>query len=115
MTNALVVADDLTGAMDTASEVAARGYETVVVAVPDASPPGATVVAVNTDSRYATPSYAADAVGSCVNAVGAATVYKKIDSTLRGNVGSEVTAALRTTAADLAVVAPAFPATGRRT
>ncbi len=115
MTELGVVADDLTGAMDTAGEVAARGYRTVVVAVPDASPPDATVVAVNTDSRYATPADAAEAVRSSVEAIGAATVYKKIDSTLRGNVGSEVAAALRATAAELAVVAPAFPAIGRVT
>ena len=110
-----IIADDLTGAMDTANEVAARGYETIVVSVPNASPSVATVVAINTDSRYATPADAADAVWSGVDAVGAATVYKKIDSTIRGNIGPEVAAALRATAADLAVVAPAFPATGRRT
>lgn len=110
-----IIADDLTGAMDTANEVATGGYETVVVAVPDASPREATVVAVNTDSRYVTPSNAADAVRGSVDGVGAETVYKKIDSTLRGNIGSEVAAALRATTADLAVVAPAFPATGRQT
>lgn len=110
-----IVADDLTGAMDTANEVATRGYETLVVAVPEASPPDATVVAVNTETRYATPADAAEAVQRSVDAVDASVVYKKIDSTLRGNVGSEVVAALRATAADLAVVAPAFPATGRET
>ncbi|MBB6645095.1 four-carbon acid sugar kinase family protein [Halobellus ruber] len=110
-----IVADDLTGAMDTAGEVATRGYDTAVVAVPDASPPEATVVAVNTDSRYCPPAEAAAAVRRGVDALGAPTVYKKIDSTLRGNVGTEVLAALRATAADLAVVAPAFPAIGRRT
>lgn len=110
-----IVADDLTGAMDTAGEVATRGYDTAVVAVPDASPPEAMVVAANTDSRYLPPAAAAAAVRRRVDALGATTVYKKIDSTLRGNVGSEVPAALRATAADLAVVAPAFPATGRRT
>lgn len=110
-----IIADDLTGAMDTASEVAARGYETVVVAIPDASPPDRTVVAVNADSRYLPPSDAAESVERSVEAVGASVVYKKIDSTLRGNIGAEVAAALRATVAELAVVAPAFPATGRRT
>ena len=46
-----IVADDLTGAMDTANEVATRGWETLVVAVRDAAPPDATVVAVNTESQ----------------------------------------------------------------
>lgn len=110
-----IIADDLTGAMDTANEVATRGYETLVVAVPDASPPETTVVAVNTESRYTTPADAAEAVRRSVDAVAASVVYEKIDSTLRGNVGSEVAAALRATAADLAILAPAFPATGRET
>jgi len=110
-----IVADDLTGAMDTAGGVAARGYETVVAAVPDASPPDATVVAANTDSRYMPPSEAAASVRRSVDTIGAEIVYKKIDSTLRGNVGAEVAAALRASAAELGVVAPAFPATGRRT
>jgi uncharacterized protein YgbK (DUF1537 family) len=115
MTELGIVADDLTGAMDTANEVAARGYETTVVAVPSGPVSEATVVARNTDSRYLSPSDAAEAVRSGVDATGAPTVYKKIDSALRGNIGSEVAAALRTAAAEIAVVAPAFPAAGRRT
>lgn len=110
-----IVADDLTGTMDTASEVATRGYETVVITTPDASLPDAAVVAINTNSRYLPSDDAADAVRSSVDALGASTVYKKIDSTLRGNVGSEVAAAMGATEVDLAVVAPAFPATGRQT
>jgi uncharacterized protein YgbK (DUF1537 family) len=110
-----IVADDLTGAMDTANEVATRGYGTVVGAVPGADPPEATVVAINTDSRYRSPPEAAASVRRGINTVSASTVYKKIDSTLRGNVGPEVAAALRATGAEVAVVAPAFPAAGRET
>jgi uncharacterized protein YgbK (DUF1537 family) len=110
-----IVADDLTGTMDTASEVATRGYGTVVVAAPDASLPDAAVVAVNTDSRYLPSADAADAVRNSVAALDASIVYKKIDSTLRGNIGPEVAAAMGATGVDLAVVAPAFPATGRWT
>ncbi|OAI65685.1 Hrp-dependent type III effector protein, partial [Ralstonia solanacearum] len=40
-------------------------------------------------------------------------LYKKIDSTLRGNVAAEVAALVPV--AGLAVVAPAFPAAGRTT
>jgi len=40
-------------------------------------------------------------------------LFKKIDSTLRGNVGTEVVAAMVAFACDLAVVTPAFPAMGR--
>jgi len=110
-----IVADDLTGAVDTANEVAARGYDTAVVAVPGTTPPDATVVGINTDSRYAPPSDAAATTRRSVDALGASVVYKKIDSTLRGHIGVEVAAALEATAAELAVVAPAFPTTDRTT
>lgn len=114
-----VVADDLTGAMDTAHGFAERGYDTSVVAAPprdrDADAPAADVLAVNTDSRYADPDRAADAVRRAIRAAPAELVYKKVDSTLRGNVGTEVDAALAETDARLAVFAPAFPEAGRTT
>jgi len=42
-------------------------------------------------------------------------VYKKVDSTLRGNVVAEVEAVAEAVDPSLVVVAPAFPANGRRT
>ena len=120
MTGIVVVADDLTGAMDTAHRFAERAYDTSVVAVPDAvetALDGASspVVAVNTDTRYATAATAADVVGRVVARARPRTVYKKVDSTLRGNVGAEVRAALDAADAELALFAPAFPRTGRYT
>ncbi|MFB6140416.1 MAG: four-carbon acid sugar kinase family protein, partial [Halosimplex sp.] len=132
MPNALVVADDLTGAMDTGHGFAARGRAVRVrraaggdaidtdAAGADAAgetldPDGGDVLVVDTDSRDAAPAVAAAAVARAVDAAPADLVYKKVDSTLRGNVVAEVDAALGGTEADLAVVAPAFPATGRTT
>ena len=46
---------------------------------------------------------------------GARLVFKKIDSTLRGNIAAETEAVLRAADATLAVCAPAFPGTGRTT
>ena len=43
----------------------------------------------------------------------ARTVFKKIDSTLRGNVGAEVALAAEAFGCDAAVITPAFPAMGR--
>jgi uncharacterized protein YgbK (DUF1537 family) len=43
------------------------------------------------------------------------TVYKKIDSTLRGNIGTELRAVMEEVACRKAIVAPAFPAVGRTT
>ncbi len=42
-------------------------------------------------------------------------LVKKIDSTLRGNVGAEVAAMLQACKASAAIIAPAFPAAGRIT
>lgn len=116
-----IVADDLTGAIDTAQGFAARGHETSVVAVLSvgselqADTPESSIVGVNTDSRYNVAERAADRVAAVVRRIPGERVYKKIDSTLRGNVGSETNAALRASGADLALVAPAFPAAGRTT
>jgi len=124
MVAGLVVADDLTGACDTGHEFAARGYRTRVALHPAGSPGDAEVLVVDTDSRYAPADVAADAVRAAVEAHPAETLYKKIDSTLRGNLAAEVTAALQArvdrgtrdgTPDGLAVVAPAAPATGRTT
>lgn len=114
----LLVADDLTGAIDAGHGFARRGHESVVAVsgrdlAPDVGDPA--VLAANTDSRYADADDAHEAVARAVGGRDAPIVYKKVDSTLRGNVASEVEAALETTGADLAVVAPAFPAAGRTT
>ncbi|GGL38948.1 membrane protein [Halarchaeum grantii] len=111
---ALVVADDLTGACDTGHGFAARGHETVVCLTPDFETDAAVVVA-DTDSRYLAPDAAARRVRDVLAGVDAAVVYKKVDSTLRGNLGPEIAAALDAADAEAAAVAPAFPSNGRVT
>lgn len=109
----LIVADDLSGAADCAIAFAAAGRRTVVSL--DASAPmrPAAVVAVDTDTRRLTPAEAARRAADAWQALQAPgrRLYKKIDSTLRGNWTAEV-AALAALAGP-AIVAPAFPATGR--
>ncbi|WP_435178493.1 four-carbon acid sugar kinase family protein [Halorussus sp. AFM4] len=111
----LVVADDLTGATDTGHSFAARGYETVVRVDPEFDAPEAAVLVVDTDSRYADRDEAAARVRDVVTSTDAAVVYKKIDSTLRGNLGAEIAAAYDVSDADAAAVAPAFPSNDRLT
>ena len=111
----LVVADDLTGATDTGHGFAARGFETVVRLDPEFDAPDAAVLVVDTDSRYADPDEAGCRVRDAVASVDAAVVYKKVDSTLRGNLASEIEAAMDAMEADVAAVAPAFPSNGRTT
>lgn len=116
----LIIADDLTGAMDAAGPFAARGIPTWVAACPDDCDArdlsGAQVVSVNTESRHLGAADAAARVETCFERVGGTQfplVVKKIDSTLRGNVVAETLALLRATAKAEALVAPAFPAQGR--
>ena len=116
----LIVADDLTGAMDSAGPFAESGVETWVVAAPmDCDPTmiaRARVVAVNTDSRHLSAAQAATRVRDIVSRLGHQAfevVIKKIDSTLRGNVVGETLALLETSGRRAAVVAAAFPAQGR--
>ncbi len=121
----LIIADDLTGAADCGAACAAHGLETVVVlsGVLNESAggiPRAGVVAFDANTRTMTPEAAAAETARIVREYPARIVYKKIDSTLRGNVGAEVAAALEAYRGmghpeAVAVVAPAFPAMGRTT
>ncbi|HWH46181.1 MAG TPA: four-carbon acid sugar kinase family protein [Burkholderiales bacterium] len=116
----LIVADDLTGAMDSAGPFAETGVETWVVAAPmdcDAAMIAhARVVSINTDSRHLSAAQAATRVRDIVRRLDHQAfdvVVKKIDSTLRGNVVAETLALLETCGRRGAVVAAAFPAQGR--
>ncbi|MDA8353097.1 MAG: four-carbon acid sugar kinase family protein [Firmicutes bacterium] len=113
-----VIADDLTGAGDTGVQFVAKGLEVSVLFCPEA-PLGATDgIVLDTDSRTLAPTAAAKAVSQAVRWLkeqGTKLYYKKIDSTLRGNVGSEVQAALDESGLPFAVIAPAYPKMGRAT
>ncbi|MGS0624126.1 4-hydroxythreonine-4-phosphate dehydrogenase PdxA [Ralstonia sp. VS2407] len=112
----LILADDLSGAADCAVAGVRAGLRSAVMLRADVrQPTGADVLALDTDTRRAN---ALDAAARQVAAwhalAGPATrLYKKIDSTLRGNVAAEVAALAPL--AGLAIVAPAFPAAGRTT
>jgi uncharacterized protein YgbK (DUF1537 family) len=107
-----VIADDLTGAADTGVQLARAGHRTVVAF--GGGRARADAVVIDTDSRGLAPAEAAARVRAC-DVSGADIVMKKIDSTLRGPLAAEVEAALAASGRARAVVAPAFPATGRTT
>lgn len=112
----LVLADDLTGANDTGHTFAARGYETHVTVRPDSLDiADAEICVVNTDSRYVEPAIAKQRVSDVLEETPSTIVYKKVDSTLRGNLVPEIEAAIDRIGADIAIIAPAFPATNRLT
>lgn len=113
-----LIADDLTGAADSGVQFVRAGYRTAVVfhGSPVPRDEDLDAIALDTDSRAMPAGFAARRVVEAAHAVrGASIVYKKLDSTLRGPVAAELAAALEATGRRCAVVAPAFPATGRTT
>lgn len=116
----IVIADDFTGANDTGVQLAKKGARTEVMLSAAQKPSRrADVLIVNTESRALPAEQAAHSVGEalaswCERAT-PPLVYKKIDSTFRGNVGAEVMAAMQASGRHLAVIAAAIPSAGRTT
>jgi uncharacterized protein YgbK (DUF1537 family) len=118
----LVIADDLTGALDTGVQFSRAGVRTTVVpyanlarSLRSCEEP---VLAVDTESRHLPPERAGSRVASCVRAAlarGIERFYKKTDSTLRGNVGAELCALISASGGSELFFVPALPKAGRVT
>jgi uncharacterized protein YgbK (DUF1537 family) len=111
-----VIADDLTGALDTGTPFVDAGLSVAVAievdAIADALANGCDVVVVNTASRALPEEEAARRVGAAAKAFLAASpriVLKKIDSRLKGNVAAESQALATVFGHETIVVAPAIP------
>jgi uncharacterized protein YgbK (DUF1537 family) len=123
----LVVADDLTGANAVGAAFRRTGRRAVAVSaahrgrIAARSWNGFDVVAVNTGSRHVSPPEAAEGVAAVVRDWWPADlVSKRIDTTLRGNLGAEVAAAISACAAmsdavTVGLAVPAHPRAGRTT
>ena len=115
-----VIADDLTGANDAGVQFAKHGLDTIVL-MGEHFPSEVIeedVVVADTRSRSLAPDEAYRKVAGTANLIRDGrfhTVFKKIDSTLRGNIGREIDAIMDACGKELAVVAPAFPKNGRTT
>jgi 4-hydroxythreonine-4-phosphate dehydrogenase len=121
----LILADDLTGAADAAIAFARRGHRTEINwGEHSASEPGAaTVLAYDCDSRRLGAQEAGAAhraaAARCLQGGSFSMLYKKIDSTLRGQPAAEMAALCGTLPAPFdrafGIFAPANPAMGRTT
>jgi len=131
-----IIADDLTGAVDAAAAFAHRGFRAVVVLDPRClrSPRGMgfppllkwdtggkpgppQIVALCTHSRHDTPDAARRKVRRACGQLrqgGYSLLFKKLDSTVQGNVVAEVEAARAGGGFAAALVCPAHPVQGRR-
>lgn len=121
MTKILLIADDLTGALDAgvcllpAEVLVATSFERVDRGLLDACPEA---LCVNASSRHVGPEEAARRVGRLVRLAreaGVPCVVKKTDSALRGNVGAELAAALEASGRERLHFIPALPEMGRVT
>lgn len=122
MIKALVIADDFTGALDTGVQFRAKGS---LVRVADGNAEDLFAVAddiqmliVDAETRHMTPEKAYETVYNIVKAAvkaGVACIYKKTDSGLRGNIGSELTAVFDAAGGKTVHFIPAFPKMGRIT
>ncbi|MDO5606454.1 MAG: four-carbon acid sugar kinase family protein [Paracoccus sp. (in: a-proteobacteria)] len=111
-----IIADDLTGAQDTAAPFAARGARVEVALRPSAIAAALAqrpdILAVSTDSREISAAEAARRVQTVLAALPAgARLFKKVDSRLKGNIAAELDAI----PFDRALIAPAIAQFGRIT
>lgn len=117
-----IIADDLTGANDTALQFYLAGAETKIILcqdenfIPDKS---VQAWAIPTETRNISPEEAYEKVKSIAtfmrDKLDIELFYKKIDSTIRGNIAVEALGMLQVLNMDAAIIIPAFPNEGRVT
>lgn len=118
----LILADDLTGALDSGVQLAKAGLNTLVVHEPSydilRERPDTQVLVIDTETRHETAEHAYRKVYEVARRAydeGFRLIYKKNDSTLRGNIGSELAALMDATNNGRLFFAPAFPLLNRIT
>jgi uncharacterized protein YgbK (DUF1537 family) len=118
----LLIADDLTGGADAGAQFAKRGLSTLLISFREATEidfhkyVSKDVLVINTDSRGLNPDNAFKLVSSLCREYDRnlfPIIYKKIDSTLRGNVGFEIDAILEETGIPTCFFTPAYPEQNR--
>lgn len=110
-----IIADDLTGANATAALLSTRGFSTLTCLDNPENMDDYDVISFSTDSRSVSAREAYERVSRYLDLVDpdATTISKRIDSTLRGNLGAEVDAVIDKYPQLMAVVVPVYPSSGR--
>ena len=116
----LILADDFTGALDTGVQFAACGIATRVVVGEqvDFAANDAAVLVVDTETRHLPAAEAYAVIAKLTReamSAGVFSIYKKTDSALRGNIGAELSALLKTSGERQLPFLPAFPQIDRVT
>src|SRR5574344_61637 len=117
-----IIADDLTGANDTALQFHLRGSNTQILLTSEAelhNVKNTQTWALSTETRNVPADIAYEkvkfATKELIEKLNLEFFYKKIDSTIRGNIAPETLAMLEVLGWDAAIIIPAFPSEGRIT
>lgn len=108
----VLLADDLTGALDTGVQFAGSEANVFVTTIDKMKEePSADILVVDTESRHLTAEEAYRVVYEAVDCTRHrfTWIYKKTDSLLRGNLGAELTAALDASGRKALVFVPSYP------
>lgn len=116
MTIVRMIADDLTGALDTAAEFVGLCGPFDVIWTETAAEPDSQSLAIDSGTRERAKAESVEIVGRLARLLQGGTIaYKKVDSLLRGAWAAELGACLSSGHWASCVVAPAFDYQGRRT
>lgn len=123
MIDIIIIADDFTGALDTGVQFALAGIKTVVRTgdggdFNELAEEGVQILVLDTETRHLPPGEAYRAVFHITKKAvesGIKHIYKKTDSALRGNIGSELSAVLNASDSTELPFIPALPHMNRIT
>ena len=118
----LILADDLTGALDSGVQLAKSGIKTIVTHDSSCNSlekwPEVQVLVIDTETRHTSGESAYRKVYELASRAyrnGFELIYKKNDSTLRGNIGSELAGLMDAAGGSRLFFAPAYPRMNRTT
>jgi len=117
-----IIADDLSGANDTGVKFTKKGYNAIVsimnkqptIVIPD----NIDVFVVDTETRKLENEHARKKLNSILKKLRIDKddfVYKKVDSTMRGNIGAEIEEIMKFLRKDICIFSPSFPSLQRIT
>lgn len=118
MDKILIIADDFTGANDTGVQLKKRGLNTKVVLEGSSIEDDGYSYVLDTESRALMSDKAKQKVKNELSSVDLNNydlIYKKVDSTLRGNISAEIKAIDELYNPDFIIFAPSYPDIGRTT
>ena len=120
MPKLLIIADDFTGALDTGVQFSSRGAKTKVITDSQyefSQADGLDVLVFDSETRHLAAEKAYEIINNFVKRAASnfSYLYKKTDSALRGNIGSELAAAMDALNLEKMAFVPAFPDMNRVT